>query len=212
MPQSLHQIFGNKPVSTALLRRELTDFQSPRAHLALLVRRGELTHLRRGLYLCRETGQSISEAQIANELVSPSYISYETALSWLGIIPEHVHTIKSACLGRSRSFENSTGRYTYTQLPFEYFQLGQSVGYTSDGVAYQIASAEKALCDLVLATPHLRLQSPKAARIYLEDFLRADEDELSSLNPDLIYTLALAAHKKKNDLFHLETTLHRDYL
>lgn len=212
MPQTLHQIFGSKPVSTSLLSRELTDFQSPRAHLAVLVRRGDLTHLRRGLYLCRETKNNISEAQIANALVSPSYISYETALSWLGIIPEHVHTIKSACPGRSRSFENSTGRYTYTQLPLEYFQLGQSVGYTSDGVAYCMASAEKALCDLVLSTPRLRLQSPRAAHIYLEEFLRADEDALSSLNPNLFHTLALAAHKKQNDLLHLETTLRHDYL
>lgn len=212
MPRSLYQIFGNKPVSTALLSGELADFQSPRARLTVLVRRGELTHLRRGLYLCRETEKNISVAQIANALVSPSYISYETALSWLGIIPEHVHTIKSACPGRSRCFENSTGRYTYTQLPIDYFQLGQSEGYTADGVAYRIASAEKALCDLVLATPHLRLQSPRAAHIYLEEFLRADEDELTSLNLDLFHTLALAAHKKQKDLLHLETTLRHDYL
>ena len=212
MPRSLYQIFGNKPVSTALLSGELADFQSPRARLTVLVRRGELTHLRRGLYLCRETEKNISVAQIANALVSPSYISYETALSWLGIIPEHVHTIKSACPGRSRCFENPTGRYTYTQLPIDYFQLGQSEGHTADGVAYRIASAEKALCDLVLATPRLRLQSPRAAHIYLEEFLRADEDELTSLNLDLFHTLALAAHKKQKDLLHLETTLRHDYL
>lgn len=212
MPRSLYQIFGNKPVSTALLSGELADFLSPRARLTVLVRRGELTHLRRGLYLCRETEKNISVAQIANALVSPSYISYETALSWLGIIPEHVHTIKSACPGRSRCFENPTGRYTYTQLPIDYFQLGQSEGHTADGVAYRIASAEKALCDLVLATPRLRLQSPRAAHIYLEEFLRADEDELTSLNLDLFHTLALAAHKKQKDLLHLETTLRHDYL
>lgn len=165
--------------------------------------------LRRGLYVCRAEDVLISEGQIANQIVSPSYVSYETALSWHGIIPERVAVVRSACTARSKEFWNATGRYTYTQVAPGYFELGQTTqGHGAD--AYVIARPEKALCDLILATPRLRLQSPRAARAYAEYYLRADMEELAGWDADLIHACALAANKKDNDLLHLEKMIRNE--
>lgn len=199
------QYSEEQPRTAAQMRQELRGYRAPGARMAVLRNRGELLHLRRDLYVCREEGKLISEALIANRLVSQSYISFETALSWHGIIPERVHVIKSACRGRSRRFENAMGRYTYTQLSSaRYYNAGLTSGLTNGGISYAIATPEKALCDLVLCTPYLRLQSAKAARIYLEDFLRADANEL---NPELLHEIALTAHKKRQDLLYLERSM-----
>ena len=203
MSPSLYSQFGGVPVSYDVLKAALSRYKSPHGRLKLLERRGEVVPLRRGLYVCRREGTLLSEGLIANQIVTPSYISYETALSWHGIIPERVAVVRSACTARSKKFRNATGRYTYTQVAPGYFELGQTMqGNGAD--AYVIARPEKALCDLILSTPRLRLQTPRAARTYAEYYLRVDMDELAGWDADLIHACALAANKKNKDLLHLE--------
>lgn len=203
MTASLYSRFGGVPVSYDVLKTALARYKSPHGRLKLLERRGEVVPLRRGLYVCRREGTLLSEGLIANQIVTPSYISYETALSWHGIIPERVAVVRSACTARSKEFRNATGRYTYTQVAPGYFELGQTMqGNGAD--AYVMARPEKALCDLILSTPRLRLQSPRAARTYAEYYLRVDMDELAGWDADLIHACALAANKKNKDLLHLE--------
>lgn len=209
MPETMLRELGSRPVTSAQLYGCMRGFSAPHAHVAVMRRRGELVPLRRGLYVCRAKGVLLSEGLIANWIVSPSYVSYETALSWHGIIPERVAVVRSACTARSKVFQNATGRYAYTQVAPGYFELGQTMqGRGSD--AYLIARPEKALCDLILATPRLRLQSPRAARVYAEYYLRADMDELAAWDADLIHACALAANKKNNDLLHLESMIRHE--
>ena len=203
MAEAMIQDLGSRPVTSAQLYSCMRGYNAPPAHVAVLKRRGEVVPLRRGLYVCRREGTLLSEGLIANQIVTPSYISYETALSWHGIIPERVAVVRSACTARSKEFRNATGRYTYTQVAPGYFELGQTM--QGNGVdAYVIARPEKALCDLILSTPRLRLQSPRAARTYAEYYLRVDMDELAGWDADLIHACALAANKKNKDLLHLE--------
>ena len=49
-----------------------------------------------------------------------------------------------------------------------------------------MASPEKALCDKVLLTRRVRLTSMAAMRVFLEDDLRLDMDELVGLNLTVI--------------------------
>lgn len=208
METRLEKQFGSVPVTSGELKQCLRGYRAPMARIAMLHRRGELIPLRRNLYLC--SPESYSRELIANHLLAPSYVSYETVLSSEGIIPERVHTIRSSCMGRSRVFENSTGRYEYIGVARNYYPEGVGLKRTAEGMVYLAARPEKAVCDLILATPGLRLQSAKAAREYLEVYMRADMDAVAGWDADLIHNLAGLAKKKKNDLLNLERMLRHE--
>jgi len=203
MAQTLTEKFGSIPISSGLLQDALGHYRAPRARIRLLEQKGELIPLRRDLYLLR-TADGYSRGLIANHLLGPSYVSYETALAEAGIIPERVYHVRSACLSRSRSYENATGHYDYTQVAPGYFSIGICSRGTGQGSYYLCATPEKALCDLILSTPGLRLQSARAAREYLEIYLRADMDAIARMDADIISACAATAGKKKTDLRNLE--------
>lgn len=210
METTLEKQFGSVPVTSAELKQSLRGYRAPMARIAMLRRRGELIPLRRNLYLC--SPESYSQELIANHLLAPSYVSYETVLSAEGIIPERVHIIRSSCMSRSRVFENSTGRYEYIGVARNYYPEGVTLKRTAEGMVYLAARPEKAVCDLILATAGLRLQSAKAAREYLEVYMRADMDVVAGWDADLIHTLAGLAEKKKNDLLNLERMIRYECL
>ena len=171
---------------------------------------GELISLRRNLYLC--TPDDYSRELIANHLLAPSYVSYESVLSRYGIIPERVYTIRSSCLVRGREYENATGKYEYIRVPKAYYPEGVTLSRTPQGYAYMEARPEKAVCDLILATAGLRIQSIRMAREYLEEYLRADMEAVAGWDVDLVHRLAELTDKKKNDLFQLEKMLRYECL
>ncbi|MBI4043004.1 MAG: hypothetical protein HY391_05975 [Deltaproteobacteria bacterium] len=99
--------------------------------------------LRNGLYALRHSLPS--ELEIANRLYSPSYISFEYALSLYGLIPETVYTITSATTLSTRSFEVEGRRYEYSKIKRNAYR-----GYFSDKRDHRIvliAEPEKALVD-----------------------------------------------------------------
>ena len=210
MQTTLEKQFGCVPVTSSELKLALHEYRAPMARIALHQRHGEIIALRRNLYIC--SPESYSRELIANRLLAPSYVSYETVLSACGIIPERVHTVRSSCLARSRAFDNATGHYEYICVPREYYPEGVTINRTSDGLAYLVARPEKAICDLILASAGLRLQSVKAVREYLECDLRADTDAVATWDADLVHTLAVLTSKKKNDMLNLERFLRHECL
>lgn len=211
MPKSLYRIFGGVPVTGDTLSTALAGYKAPGARMALLQRQGELIPLRRNLYVCTEEGHTYNRFLIANHLLL-SYVSFESALAQAGLIPERVYTVTSACLARSRTMSNTTGHYRFVQLPQPYFGVGVTSRQTEEGYRYLIARPEKALCDLVLSTPRLRLQSPKAAEVYLSDFLRMDTTDWQKFDPALIRECADKAHKKKRELEMLYTLISHEHV
>lgn len=206
----MEKAFGCVPVTSWELKSQLRDYRAPSARIGLLQRHGEIVPLRRNLYLC--SPGYYSRELIANHLLAPSYVSYETVLYANGIIPERVYVLRSSCMGRGRHFENATGHYEYIGVPGAYYPEGVTIMRTEQGLGYLAARPEKALCDLILATPGLRLQSVRAAREYLEIYLRADMEALACWSADLVHTLAELTTKKKNDLLNLEKMLRHEYL
>ncbi len=211
MQKNLYRIYGGVPVTGDTLCAAMAGYKAPRARLALLQRRGELIPLRRNLYVCTEDGHAYSRFLIANHLLL-SYVSFESALAQAGLIPERVYTITSACLARSRSVTNATGHYRFVQLPQPYFGVGVTSQQTEEGYRYLIARPEKALCDLVLASPRLRLQSSKAAEVYLSDFLRIDTEDWRRLDPAIFRECADKTHKKKRELEMLYTLISHEHV
>jgi len=69
-----------------------------------------------------------------------------------------------------------------------------------------IATPTKAICDMIVATPNLRLQSVKAMQNYLTQDLRIDFDALKNLDKDIVRMCAETG-KKKGELRLLEVLL-----
>ncbi len=106
---------------------------------------GVLTKARRGLYFL--TNKPPHEFEIANKLYQPSYISFETALSFYGIIPETIYEVISATSRISRQFIVDNLKFSYRKIKKECF-----FGYRPQkiqGRIILIAEPEKALADLL---------------------------------------------------------------
>ena len=76
---------------------------------------GLLLPLKRNLYVLNEydSKKTPSRFYIANQLVFPSYISLETALSFYGVIPERVYSVTSVTSKKTAQFSNSFGTFTF---------------------------------------------------------------------------------------------------
>ena len=84
---------------------------------------------------------------VANKILSPSYISLETALSWYNLIPEGVYTITSVSTVRRIDYETDLGNFSYKKIKNSAFFGDRLVEIPGLGQKYRIASIEKALID-----------------------------------------------------------------
>ncbi|MDR2840362.1 MAG: hypothetical protein LBV75_03715 [Paludibacter sp.] len=196
--------FGNIPIDNAVLSDITGDYNFPRNKVASMEKRGDIIRLKKGLYVVSDkiSRKKISRELIANHLYGVSYISLETALSHYGLIPEKVFAIRSMTTKRAKLFENAFGRFEYIAAPTDYFSIGIRQQIVENEYAYLIATPEKALCDLILATPNLRIQSVKAMQAYLEDDLRIDFSAVEKFNLDIIRQ-CIEVGKKKGELSNL---------
>lgn len=107
------------------------------------VKRGLLTKLKNGLYTL--SGINIPKFLIANKLYTPSYISFETALSYYNIIPEAVYMVFSATTKASREFEAQDSSFIFHRIKKKAFfgYIPQKI----DNTVILIAEPEKALLD-----------------------------------------------------------------
>ena len=96
---------------------------------------------------------------------------------------------------RTRTFENSLGRFTFEQVKPDYFAIGIN-RIEEDGVSFLMASREKALCDLILHDSYLPPQSVKSLWKYLEEDIRFDVDELATFDISIIEACAKLGRKE----------------
>lgn len=92
------------------------------------------------------------------------------------------------------------------KVPEKYYPIGVRQEIVNNEYAFLIASPEKALCDLILATPHLRLQSIRAVQTYLEDDLRIDFSAVEHWDAEIVRQCAEAG-RKRGELDILEELL-----
>lgn len=194
---SLLSKYGNFPVTAATLALDFPNTRKSAQKLALLERDGYIIRLKRGLYVCPEnvTGKPLSLELIANRLLTPSYVSMATALRYYGLIPEAVYLTQSMTTKEARVYNTPLGRFVFTQMPHSVFNIGVR-NIEEDGYSFLIASPEKALCDLIAATPGLFLRYKKDALCYLEEDIRFDMDEFHKLNSE-IFSQYIAEKGKK---------------
>lgn len=188
---------GVIPVDHGVLVSLLTGYKSPGQKIIELEKENAIIRLKRGLYVVspKVSGKFLSIELIANHIYGPSYVSMESALRYYGLIPEKTYNINSMTIKRSRTFENSIARFEYTSCPAGYYAIGINQ-VTKEDFSFLIASPEKALCDLIVYTPHLRLRSMIMLEEYLVDDLRLDMDQV--LKMDVSVFEQCATHRKKN--------------
>jgi len=134
-----------------LLTEALHEYRFPRKAISDLVKRGKLIRLKKGVYIQKGPGISpVSKEVLASMLYGPSYISYESALSYYGLIPEVVHEVMSATVGKSKSVKTPLGVFRYIHIQNNYYSFGYQRAALDDNRSYPIALPEKAICDRVL--------------------------------------------------------------
>jgi len=162
-----------------------------------LEKNGELIRLKKDLYVSKHT--PVSKELIANHLYGVSYVSLETALAYYGMIPERVYTVRSMTTKRAKTFSTPLGNFEFKTVPADYFSIGIKQEIVENRYAFLIAEPTKAVCDMIVATPNLRLQSVKAMQKYLTDDLRIDLDMAKGLDKNIV-SQCVEIGKKKTEL------------
>ena len=150
-----------------------------------LVKNGNLIRLTKGIY---ETDINTPGYVLAGAIYGPSYLSFDYALSYYGLIPEAVYTYTSATFekGKTKQYTNAFGNYTYRDVPSLVFPFEVRI-VKEDEYVFRIANPEKALCDkLYTLSP---VKNKKELINLLFNDLRIDEEEFSKLNKDIIKEL-----------------------
>lgn len=172
--------------TTAMILNELSQYASPKNKLSRIVQKGEYIQITRGLY---ETDWSTPGYLLAGSIYGPSYLSFEFALGYYGMIPEAVYTFTSATFEKKKKkrFETPFGTYTYRDVPSIVYPMGLEI-IEEGNYAFMIASIEKAICDQLykmgLVTNYEELQN----LLFVD--LRIDEQELKKINLDNLGMLA----------------------
>ena len=179
---------GIIPIDFNVLATALKGYQSPKDKISLLENNGSIIRLKKGLYVVSsETSQqTLSRELVANHLYGPSYISLESALSFYRLIPERVYTVRSVTNKRAKRFSTPLGNFEYLTIPNDYYSIGIKQEIVNNEYAYLIASPEKAICDIILCTKNLRIQSMKAMQVFLEEDLRINLSVVKTYNTDII--------------------------
>ena len=195
---------GVIPVNKDVLYSLYNDLKQPKDKISDLERKGLVIRVKRDLYVISKKVhyQEISSELVANHLYGPSYISLETALAFYGLIPERVYVMRSVCMKMRKWYDTPLGQFEYVKIPAQYFQIGIHQEIVDNSYCFLIASPEKALCDLILNTNNLRLQSVKAMRTYLEEDLRFEMSALKSFHVNIVEE-CLKYGRKKTELTQL---------
>jgi predicted transcriptional regulator of viral defense system len=171
------------------LKPFLRDYTNPDDFISRLVKSGKLIRLKNGFFLIAEKIKKnpIPYEQIANLLYGPSYISFEWALSFYGMIPEGVYVVTSVSTGRSKSFTTPVGTFDYTYLNHDRYSIGIDQSENQTG-RFLIATPEKALVDLI----HFKSKSLEGKDLIVDliEARRIDLHDLKNLNKKLILEIS----------------------
>jgi len=136
-PFTVFSLVDIRQADPAFHRRRLNEWQD----------KGYIKKVIKGYYISSDT--ILDEKvlfEIANRIYAPSYVSFEMALAYYGLIPESVYGVTSASTRKTSRFKTSIGTFIYRAVrPRLYF--GFELVKNKEKL-FKIASPEKALLDL----------------------------------------------------------------
>lgn len=141
--------------------------------------KGYIKKIIRGYYIFAD--QKLDENvlfEIANRIYSPSYISFEMALSYYQMIPESVYSITCATSRKTMVFKTNLGDFIYHTIRPRLLFGYKLVDY--NGRRFKVAEPEKALLDYFYINTSIKSQDDFAGmRIGKEQYLtHVDERRL----------------------------------
>ena len=132
-------------LTSPMLIQSLSDYANPACRLERLVRDGKYIRVIRGLY---ETDPKTPGHYLAQAIRNPSYLSFEWALAYYGLIPEAVPVFTSATYitHRSKMYDTPFGHYWYRDVAADAYPYHTRM-IKENGYTWWIAEPEKAICD-----------------------------------------------------------------
>ena len=172
--------------TTAILISELKGYVNPKAKIGRMVEKGELFPIIRGIY---EDDPKTPAVYLAGSIYGPSYISFEYALSYYGLIIKKDCPLTCAAYGKRKEklYETMFGTFTYRDIPKDIFPK-ELVLHVENGYSYIMASPEKALCDtLYNSAPASNLK--ELSRLLFEE-IGIGKRKIFRLDPKVIFSIA----------------------
>ncbi len=168
-----------------MLLEEYHDYSDADNKISRLVKSKKLFKLTKGLY---ETERDTPGYALAGAIYGPSYLSFDYALSFYGLIPETVFTYTSATFekGRSKRYINDFGCFTYRDVPSNAFPYEIRLLKENDYIV-RIASPEKAICDKLYSLSPVSNKTELSKLLF--DDLRIDEAEFEKLDKQILRDL-----------------------
>lgn len=184
-----------------MIKESLPNYKAKDIKIKRMSDNQEIIKLTKNLY---ETNKNISGYLVANAIYGPSYLSFDYALSYYGLIPEAVYVYTSATFNKrkKKKYKNALGTYTYRDVPAYIYPYGIKIFYESN-YSYAIATAEKALCDKLYTLRPVK--NKKEMFDLLFNDLRIDIDVLKELDFEALYTLC--DHYKSTNMKYLKKVL-----
>ena len=179
-----------------LIIKKYNDYSNKNTKLLRDIKDKKLFKIVNGLY---ETDSNTPGYLLASSIYGPSYISFEYALSYYGLIPERVTTITCATFEKKKKKEYITdfGTFTYRDVPSSAYPE-EIILKEENNYSYQIATPEKALCDKLYSL------SPLFNYTNLENMLfndlRIDEEAFNKLDILKINKLSKLYHSTNVEL------------
>ena len=183
-------------ITTSMLKDRYRSYSNPLDKIKRDTDNGVIFRLTRGIY---ETDANTDPCLLASSILSPSYLSFDWALSYYGLIPEKIVSITSASLNvrKNKTFINKFGRYEYSDVPSSAFSEGLVYLESGDYIV-KLASKEKAICDALSKWRVVRNIQDLKELLFVDK--RMDEDEFASCDFKLLMKLASLYHKTNLDL------------
>lgn len=148
-----------------------------------------------------ETNSNIKGHLLAGSIYGPSYLSFDFALSYHGLIPTKniIYTSATCNKKKKKVYENNFGKYSYRDVPENVFALGINK-IEEEGYKFQLATPEKALCDKLYTLSPIK-NMKKLADILLDEF-EIDMDELLGVNMEHLQEITESYHSTNVELLY----------
>lgn len=181
------------------LVEELKRYSSPKSKITRMINSKEIIQIKRGIFVDADD-DTYSLNSVSSVIYGPSYISFQSAMSFYGLIPERVTAITCASYNKNKDkeFHTPVGDFYYFYIPSKVFPYDTTI-MEENGQNFIIASPEKAICDSLYKVRNIKTEHD-LIKLLVEDW-RIDFDVLKNLNRESFQFLLPLYEKKICNLF-----------
>lgn len=185
-------------LTNEMIKNNLKEYSNKNNKICRDVKNGNLIKIINGLY---ETDKTVNGYLLAGSIYGPSYLSFEYALYYYGLIPEKVTTFTSATYDKKKKKTYNTffGIYSFRDVPKLVYPIGVKL-IQEGNYAYQIATPEKALCDKIYTISPVKNMTELENLLFND--LRIDVDEFKKLNINEIEEISKMYHSTNVSLLY----------